>query len=293
MVDTTDPYKTIASIRSLPSLPTVLTDILHAVEDPDASALELSRYIASDQALSGAVLRLVNSAHYGFFRQISSVTTAVVILGFVEVRNLVLTASVYQTMDVQGNRYAQHLWRHSVGVAIASQRCARIMHSPPECNPFAAGLLHDCGKLALEELYPARYRQVVESAEKQGAPTREAERNAFQLDHAEAGATLAEHWNLPAAIVEGIRYHHEPDCSRYERKQCSVIAFADYLAYEAGLTGENQVWKPPFPDAAVMYLDLNERQIGQIREDVERTGATVGDIMRALQPEDEQEAPYA
>ena len=292
-METTDPYKTIANIRRLPSLPTVLTHVLDAIDDPDASALDLSRYIAADQALSGAVLRLVNSAHYGFYRQISSVTTAVVILGFVEVRNLVLTAAAYQALSRGKKHYAHQLWRHSVGVAIAAQRCARIMRSPPESSPFVTGLLHDCGKLALDELYPSKYREVVESAEKKGLSTRAAEQDAFQLDHTEAGAILAEHWNLPAGVVEGIRHHHEPEYSRYERKLCSVIAFADYLAYEAGITGENESWSPAFPAASVMFLDLDERQIGQIRADVEKTGTTVGDILRALQPEDEQEAPHA
>ena len=105
----------VTRIRELPTLPSVLGQILTIVADPDASALDLGRHITADQSLSATILKLVNSAYYGFYRQIKSVTMAIVILGFVEVRNLVLAATTFRILADSPSRFDRtQLWRHSV-----------------------------------------------------------------------------------------------------------------------------------------------------------------------------------
>ena len=112
----------------MPTLPTVLTKILATAADPDASALDLGEHISADQSLSATLLKLVNSAYYGFHRQINTVTQAIVILGFLEVRNITLTATAFRTFK-QGHPDFDRtqLWRHSLGTAMAADRIAKLL----------------------------------------------------------------------------------------------------------------------------------------------------------------------
>ncbi len=275
-----DPYQTIASIRSMPGLPAVLTQVMEAVQDPEASALDLSQFIASDQSLAAAILRVVNSAYYGFYREISSVTTAIVILGFLEVRNLVVAVTAYNTLS--SNRTPQGLWRHSLETAIGAQRTARLMSAPPPAGPFVAGLLHDVGKVVLQNLYPKTYRRAIQQSQQRAEALCGAERDVFQLDHAEAGAILAEHWNLPEAVVEAIRRHHEPSHASKAVKLTNLTAYADYLAYEAGGGDPSNGVAPSFPMEAARKLDLSDRQLVQLKQDMIEAGEKIDELLGAI-----------
>lgn len=275
-----NPYQTIARIRSMPGLPAVLTQVMETVQDPEASALDLGQFIASDQTLAAALLRVVNSAYYGFYREISSVTTAIVILGFLEVRNLVLAVTAYNTLSA--SRPAQGLWRHSLEAAIGAQRAARLMSAPPAAGPFVAGLLHDVGKVVLQDLYPEVYRRAVGQARDRAEAVRVVEREMFQLDHAEAGAILAEHWNLPEPVVEAIRYHHEPGHAPKALKLTNLTAYADYLAYEAGGGDPANGVPPSFPAEAARKLDLSDRQLAQLKQDMSGAGEKIDELLGAI-----------
>ncbi len=147
-VDAPEVRDAILRVRDLPTLPTVLGKILSAAADPDSSALDLGRLISSDQSLSATLLKLVNSAYYGFYRQIKSVTQAIVMLGFNEVRNLTLTATAFRTLSASTSDYDRNqLWRHTLAAAIAAERCAK-MKKLSIGGAFEAGLLHDIGKVA-------------------------------------------------------------------------------------------------------------------------------------------------
>lgn len=285
-VPNSGPQQMIEEIRQLPTLPSVLTQVLQTIQDPEASALDLSRYIAADQVLSAAVLRLVNSAYYGFHRQISSVTTAVVILGFVEIRNLVLAATAFEALGKAGpGGRRSNLWRHSLASAIAAQRCARMMKHPPEGGHFVGGLLHDLGKVVFDVVYPKQYESVAESAAEEGESIRAAELRAFGMDHTEAGAILAEHWDLPNSVVEAIRFHHDPAMAPTERKLCSLTAYANYLAYAAGMGDQGNGREPVFPAEAVLFLDVSPRQQEQLGEDIADIGGPINELLGALSGE--------
>ena len=279
-METIDPYQTITSIRSMPGLPAVLTQVMETVQDPEASALDLSQFIASDQTLAAALLRVVNSAYYGFYREISSVTTAIVILGFLEVRNLVLTVTAYNTLS--SSRAAQGLWRHSLEAAIGAQRAARLMKAPPPAGPFVAGLLHDVGKVVLQDLYPETYRSIVQESRARAEPLCAVEREVFQLDHAEAGAILAEHWNLPEPVEEAIRYHHEPRRAPQALKLTNLTAYADYLTYEAGGGDPSNGAPPAFPTEAARKLDLSDPQLAQLKQDMGEATEKIDELLGAI-----------
>ena len=106
----------IKSIKSLPTLPAVALKVSKMAENDNTSAVGLGKIISTDQALSGRVLRLVNSSFYGFPGRISSISNAIVLLGFEVVKSLVISVSVFEMME----KGIIGLWEHSLGCAIAS-----------------------------------------------------------------------------------------------------------------------------------------------------------------------------
>lgn len=245
-------------IKDLPTLPSVLGKILATAADPDASALDLGQHISADQSLSATLLKLVNSAYYGFYRQISSITQAIVMLGFLEVRNLTLTATAFRTLAKSSSNYDRiQLWRHSLATAMIAERINKRLKLGIE-GSFESGLLHDFGKVALDMLYPEDFRLAAEQAHQRAAFIRDIEREHFELDHAEVGGLLGEHWNLPPAVVEAIRYHHQPEAADKSPRLTALTCVANFITYGAGLGESSNGQSPEFPKEAAATIGVSE-----------------------------------
>lgn len=256
----------VARIRELPTLPTVLSKILATAADPDASALDLGQHIAADQSLSATLLKLVNSAYYGFYRQIKTVTQAIVVLGFIEVRNLTLTATAFRAFGKSNSGYDRiQLWRHSLGAAMAADRIAKALGVDTE-GCFEAALLHDIGKVALDLLYPERYENAALRAREELRTIDDVERETFQIDHTEAGAILGEHWNLPPSVVEAIRCHHAPEKATAEPQLTYITALANYTTYLAELGETSNGQNPPYPEFAGARLSFSQKHCEDMAE---------------------------
>jgi HD-like signal output (HDOD) protein len=274
----------IAGIRRLPTLPTVVAQILNVAADPDSSALDLARYIAADQSLSANLLRLVNSAYYGFPRQITSITTAIVMAGFSEVRNLALTATAFGTIPKSRSGFDRtQLWRHSVASAIAADRLAKLLQQPSDGAYFVTGLMHDIGKVVLDVLYPEEFSEAVQEAKRETRPLHEMEQERFDLDHAGAGALLAEHWDLPEQTTEAIRCHHTVDQCILDAQLTSVTALADFVTYEVELGDTSNGLPPPFPKQAAEVLRATEENCAEVCQELVRNRTKVEELIGVLE----------
>ena len=156
-------------LQDLPPLPAVIVRVMQTINDPNTSAADLNRLISADQALASKVLRLVNSSYYGFPRKISTITNAVVILGFNTVRNLTTSLGVFNAFDAQGQKTAldrDEFWAHSLGVAVAAGVIARRkgIGSKSVEEVFIGGLMHDIGKLFLDQYFPDQYAIAIKLA---------------------------------------------------------------------------------------------------------------------------------
>jgi putative nucleotidyltransferase with HDIG domain len=265
-VERPNAQEAIARIRDLPTLPAVLSKVLATAADPDASALDLGEHISADQSLSATLLKLVNSAYYGFQRQIKTVTQAIVILGFLEVRNLTLTATAFRTFKKGHPDFDRtQLWRHSLGTAMAADRTAKLLGMDVE-GSFEAGLLHDIGKVVLDLLYPEGFRDAAHAAHERQLAIAVVEQEMFGIDHAQAGGLLGEHWNLPETVVEAIRFHHEPDNAIIDPKLTHLTAIANYLTYQAELGESSNGCPPEFPAESAKFLKFTEEQAIEVAE---------------------------
>jgi len=196
--------------RNLPTIPAVLSRIITLVEGEMTNARHLVDVIERDQALTGKILRLANSAFFGQSRRVATIPRAILLLGFSTVRNLALGVKVWDTLaGGVAKKRLEDLWVHSVSVAVATKLLsARLCDGDPD-EGFTAGLLHDVGRLVLAARFKDAYWSAVEGDGT--TPVDEIERSHFGVDHAEVGSWLFEAWNLPPGIVEAVRRHHDPD----------------------------------------------------------------------------------
>src|SRR5579871_3670123 len=223
-------------LADLPPLPAVVTRIMQTINDPGTSAEELSRLVSLDQGLSSKMLRIVNSAYYGFPKRISTITHAVVILGFNTVRNLVLGVSAFGLLSQKSIPYGLNrakFWEHSVAAAVAGnvlarRRLTRSRSAAEEA--FIGALLHDIGVLFLDSYFPVQYAVTIAFAAREGRSSREAEAMILGMDHVTIGRRIAQHWNFPPRLVSMIGNHHDPSRQKEHFEMVAIIHAADWMA---------------------------------------------------------------
>ncbi|MER3472461.1 MAG: hydrolase [Armatimonadota bacterium] len=226
------------TIRDLPALPEVVVRVMRLAEDPRSDAQSIARVIATDQAMAARVLRLANSAFYGLPRRVSTLSEAVVILGFRTIKNLAIAASTFELLNREIAGYwlqRGELWRHSLACAIGAQLIAQRVRLPVTEEAFVGGLLHDIGKVAINLFVREQFDQIMEHALQERIPFVEAEQAVLGFNHAMAGALIAEKWNLPPSLVSVIRYHHQPSQMPEADMLVCVVHLADILSITLGI----------------------------------------------------------
>jgi putative nucleotidyltransferase with HDIG domain len=228
--------KRLNEVKDLPTVPPVLMKINEMLGDQGVSIDSLGRLIEADPAIALKVLRLVNSAFYGFRSEISSITHAVMILGFNTVRNAAISIAVIDAFRVRHHFKGFDLngfWRHSIAVAVTGRHLAREGRFADPDNSFSAGLLHDVGKLMLQYL-PDWFERVWSDMQEQNIGFHEAERRVIPAGHAEIGAFIAGRWQLPLCLSEAIRLHHEPRAEAAEPNLIRVVHLANAAVHCCG-----------------------------------------------------------
>ena len=245
------------NIIGLPTLPTTVTKIISLVDNPKTSLADIARVISTDQALTAKILKLANSAFFGFRRRISTVNLAVVVLGFETVKSIGLSVSVFEKFSKGVDSIyfdRQKFWEHSIGVAVTARLLAAKLHYRVKAEAFSAGILHDIGKLVMSQYFPNDFLRILEMAHEKNLQIRVAEERVMGVTHSEIGGWLAEKWNLPQQLVEVIAFHHDPiRASDQHRGLASLIHVANAICRheKIGASGDTQG-----PDLKEEALDL-------------------------------------
>ncbi len=201
----------IGKIGWLPSMPWVVNRMLAIIEDENSNAEALAEVISKDQTLTARVLKMVNSAYYGFERQIATVSHAVAILGFNAIRSLVISLSIFELFKKDERLTIlnhQELWLHSISVAVCASDVASRSGFPTPEETFVCGLLHDIGKALFNEFTPEDYTKCIELARQKDTSLTIAEQELYGFNHATFGAWLAAKWELPEKLQATIAFHH-------------------------------------------------------------------------------------
>ena len=266
----------VEDLSNLPTLPGVVQAVCTMVEDQHTSAQDIGEIISRDQVLSAKLLRVVNSPVYGFPGRISSVTHAIVLLGFNVVKGLILSSAVFDGLasGMQG------LWEHSLGVALVSRRMAKeLKHSDAE-EVMVAGLLHDLGKVVTSYLEPEAYRQATTIAEARHVHIAKAEAEVFGIDHTRVSSWLAWRWHLPERLGDALTYHHRPERAKQGRETTAIVHVADILARGMGYGSGGDPSMPPLHQETFQSLGLSFEQIDAVLADAEQQYAAGADIFK-------------
>ncbi len=274
----------IKGIRYLPTLPTVLAQILALLNDENSSARDMEHIITHDQSLSSKVLTVANSAYYGFRHKIVTVRRAVVALGYEEIRNICLGASLMGFLhpsSFRNKQAAELLWLHSVCVADASRIVASLTRA---CEPeiaFTAGLLHDLGKVVLAAFFPEDVDAMKLLMEREDLGYRQAEQ-AQDMDHAQIGKALCEYWDLPPQLVEGVGYHHELHAGLNFVAVPASVHVADFLARESQLGDSGNSDPPEVKENILEKLDMDQGGIEACRTELNARRAKIISLWQML-----------
>lgn len=274
-------------LSDLPPLPAVVNRIILTVNDPSTTAEDLNRLISMDQALAAKILRIVNSSYYGFPRRVSTVTHAVVILGFNTVRNLVMGISAFGAL-AQGSGYGvkrYEFWRHAVTTAVAANVTAK--RKLPKVRSvieevFIAGLLHDMGLLYLDTQLPVQYAILLGEAQRASISIEEAEQTILGMDHMQIGQSIAEHWNFPASLAAAIGQHRRPDPESEYFKSAAVVHCADWLSWQVGagiscLVHDSRMSKPVYD-----WLGFSEQDFNWLIRDIQAKFSGAEEMVSSL-----------
>jgi putative nucleotidyltransferase with HDIG domain len=221
----------IERITNLPTPPLVLQQINKTINDPNASAYDVAAILSEDPAMSMKVLRMSNSVWYGLKQEVTSIKQAVIIMGMEAIRSIVLSTAVFEMFnkDVSDLKFREEFWRHSLAAATCMRLLVRAVSGQWITKgelAFAAGLLHDIGKLVIYSYLHRDFEAAVAFRTENSTTWLKAEEAAVGYTHSDIGAALAEKWDLPAQLRQAIEFHHYPD----RPEDGSGIAHFAYMA---------------------------------------------------------------
>jgi putative nucleotidyltransferase with HDIG domain len=258
--------KVIKRIHELPTLPLVYKRVSDLLRNPYTSASDVAAVISEDQVITTKLLRLVNSAHYGFAEKVETITRAVSLVGMQAVKDLVLATSVMDLFhnDDAGDWTVVEFWRHSLAVAVASSAIAEAVDDPCVEEYFVAGLIHDIGKIVWIEYFQPEFYEVLALAKDKRMPMIEAEKQRLGFTHARAGRLLAKRWKLPERLIETIAWHHDPRLADKNPRFPALVHVADVIANAMHLGKSGNGCVPPLSPEALEICGLKPQDVPQL-----------------------------
>lgn len=277
------PQELVSGVVRLVSLPEVCIRVNEMMDDPMVNATDIGKVISQDASLTARLLKIVNSAFYGFQARIDTVSRAVTVIGLRELRGLVLAASAVESFSKLPNDVLNlvNFWRHSVYCGVIAQLLAQkcnVLHSE---RLFIAGLLHDIGKLVVTNKMVKESREVIKRVEKKKAFDFEVEQAILGFDHAEVGGELLKEWNMPESLCGAVKYHHRPQAAMDPGIEICIVHIANIMTImaEHGVNENSTV--PPIEPIAFEMTGLTEDDFEPV---FTRAGAVFSEALDAILP---------
>ncbi len=243
----------ILSTCDIPAVPHVAVKVIRLIDASNTRLDEIQKAIMADQALTSRVLKIANSAYYGLRHNVETVSEAIAIMGFNTLKSIILAAAtreVYKRFGI----IEQKLWEHSLGVSVAASIIAKITGRAKTEEASIGGLLHDVGKVLMNNAQPERFMLLMERVYEDRVTFSMVEREYFGFGHSEAGCILAEKWGFPLLLCDVIKDHHNCESQSgidpYKDDLCRIISLADSLCVKLGIG-----YRGPMKD-----IDLREEE---------------------------------
>lgn len=257
-----DIRRAVVRIERVSTVPQMMAEMLRVIDDSASAAPDLEKVIGRDPAVTANVLRVANSAFYGFSREVATVTDAAVLLGFEEIKRIVLAVSVFDLMSGYpgGTFDREQVWLHALACAIAADQLQHDLDARlPYC--YTAGLLHDLGKIVIDQYFPQHMHDILGIVERENIQMVEAERKVLGLSHADIGYLLGKVWRFPAVLTDALRFHHEPLRCKGSYVLTSIVHVADHVA---NMFGDARLHVGPNPEldpSALHILNIDAKSL--------------------------------
>ncbi|OHD13172.1 MAG: phosphohydrolase [Spirochaetes bacterium GWB1_48_6] len=268
-------------IDKMPPLPTSVGKIMEICQNPATSPNDLNKVISLDPVLLAKVMKLINSAYYGNTAEITSLVRAIIMLGLNTVKNLAVSTAVLATVGKETHKASilnlEGFWLHSLCVGVTAKLLSRVRKIDPKEQEsyFICGLLHDMGKLPLNNKTPESLLAAFQTADQDRIPLFQAEQKALNFTHSEAGSLIMLNWKLGDDILDVALYHHNPLEYRGQHKDLLyTVVLANYFAniMEIGFSGDRHPVKPPpevFSRLGITWAQV-EALDDQVMQEIER-----------------------
>lgn len=239
-MDTNTLDEIILKTVDIPAVPMVAAKVMRLIDSPNCSLQELQEVISGDPAVVSRLLRIANSSFYsGGKRQIDSAEAAVMTMGFDTLKNMVLASSIKQVYKHFG-LFEKMSWEHSLAVSMAAGMLAKRFGVRQD-EAATAGLLHDIGKVVINNRMPDRYSNIIETVYSENVQAYEIEDSELGFNHCQVGELVAKKWKLSSSLVIAIAYHHYPGRVPGEAKEyiplCKLISLTDGICKNLGIGG--------------------------------------------------------
>ena len=207
------------NISSLPQFPENILMVQKLISDPDSEMSDIARQISMDPALTGDLLKIVNSAQYMLSKKVDSISEAVKMVGIRGIKNLLYSYGTQKLLGDDSND-KKALWEHSYKAAFYAFNIVKNFRKDRNLldDAYVAGILHDMGKIIFADVHPELLSKIKVFCSDRNLPPSTFEDLSAGMNHAEIGALIAEKWNFPDALVSSIRYHHDPAAAPEEYK---------------------------------------------------------------------------
>lgn len=226
--------KTLAELEkiySLPAMSGVMLEVSKLLDDPSTTTSDLSEMIGKDQGMSSKVLTIANSPLYGLPRKVSTIDFAIMIIGFQDVKNIVVALSMIEAFkdEDSGSMSQKDFWLHSLLSGNAAKRISEDLGYKFGAEAFVAGLLHDLGIPVIQKYFPKGFKEIEKLVKDREISFTEAQLEVLGLTHEKIGFILAENWNLPVQLCEVIKNHHNPQEALDNEIITSIVHLVDYM----------------------------------------------------------------
>ena len=213
----------------IPSLPEIFYQFKQAIDDPESSFEEIGEIVNNDPGLTIRLLKIVNSAFYGFPQQVETISHAISIVGREQLNDLVLSTVVMdQFKNIPPTSLnMESFWKHSIACGLSAKNLALTLGEVNSERFFVAGLLHDIGRLVICLKLPFKVLEISLRKKSQGQTLHKAEFEVLDFNHSDVGGLLLKIWNLPKALVATARFHHNPAEAMEFSLEASMIHVAE------------------------------------------------------------------
>lgn len=258
------------SVTQLRPLPSNAARILKELDNPKINMGSLSEYVGLDQALTSLVLQTANSATLSYKSNCTSLRAAVIRIGIRRLKSILLAYPFIGSFDqkLRGYRLGSgELWHHSLATAIVSEWLAKALSlSSIMEEAYIAGLLHDFGKLFLDQYVLEDYTKITDFIQKYELPLWQVEEKLIGVDHAMVGGLIAERWDFPIILVDSIRYHHRPGWAKDNPTIPAIVNLANSFTSETCLTN-SELFSSEIDPETYLILRLTDEKIEQLKID--------------------------